>query len=93
MIQLDLQHAHLKEDVKSYQEQVNQIDESLRLKTCKGNDFIGWMTWANDYDKEEFARIKACAKKVREDSDVFVVCGIGGSYLGSRAAIEMINGL
>ena len=54
MIQLDLQHAHLKEDVKSYQEQVNQIDESLRLKTCKGNDFIGWMTWANDYDKEEF---------------------------------------
>lgn len=93
MIQLDLQHAHLKEDVKSYQEQVNQIDESLHLKTCKGNDFIGWMTWANDYDKEEFARVKACAKKVREDSDVFVVCGIGGSYLGSRAAIEMINGL
>ena len=39
MIQLDLQHAHLKEDVKAYQEQVNQIDESLRMKTCKGNDF------------------------------------------------------
>ena len=48
MIQLDLQHAHLKEDVKAYQEQVNQIDESLRMKTCKGNDFIGWMTWADD---------------------------------------------
>lgn len=93
MIQLDLQHAHLKEDVKAYQEQVNQIDESLRMKTCKGNDFIGWMTWANDYDKEEFARIKACAQKIQNDSDVFVVCGIGGSYLGARAAIEMINGL
>ncbi len=93
MIQLDLQHAHLKEDVKAYQEQVNQIDESLRMKTCKGNDFIGWMTWANDYDKEEFARIKTCAKKIQDESDVFVVCGIGGSYLGARAAIEMINGL
>lgn len=93
MIQLDLQHAHLKEDVKAYQEQAHQIDESLRMKTCKGNDFIGWMTWANDYDKEEFARIKACAQKIQNDSDVFVVCGIGGSYLGARAAIEMINGL
>lgn len=93
MIQLDLQHAHLKEDVKAYQEQVHQIDESLRMKTCKGNDFIGWMTWANDYDKEEFARIKTCAQKIQNDSDVFVVCGIGGSYLGARAAIEMINGL
>lgn len=93
MIQLDLQHSHLKEDVKAYQEQVNQIDESLRMKTCKGNDFIGWMTWANDYDKEEFARIKTCAQKIQNDSDVFVVCGIGGSYLGARAAIEMINGL
>lgn len=93
MIQLDLQHAHLKEDVKAYQEQVNQIDESLRMKTCKGNDFIGWMTWANDYDKEELARIKTCAQKIQNDSDVFVVCGIGGSYLGARAAIEMINGL
>ena len=93
MIQLDLQHAHLKEDVKAYQEQVNQIDESLRMKTCKGNDFIGWMTWADDYDKGEFARIKTCAQKIQNDSDVFVVCGIGGSYLGARAAIEMINGL
>lgn len=93
MIQLDLQHAHLKEDVKAYQEQVHQIDESLRMKTCKGNDFIGWMTWANDYDKEEFARIKTCAQKIQNDSDVFVICGIGGSYLGARAAIEMINGL
>lgn len=93
MIQLDLQHAHLKEDVKAYQEQVNKIDESLRMKTCKGNDFIGWMTWADDYDKGEFARIKTCAQKIQNDSDVFVVCGIGGSYLGARAAIEMINGL
>ena len=65
MIQLDLNHAHLKENVKDYQEQVVSIDKQLVSKTCLGNDFIGWMTWANDYDREEFARIKECAKKIR----------------------------
>ncbi len=93
MMQLDLNHAFLKEDVKAYQETVNAIDETLRNGTCKGNDFIGWLNWANDYDKKEFARIKEVAAKVRENTDVFVVCGIGGSYLGARAAIEMMNGL
>lgn len=93
MMQLDLNHAFLKEDVKSYQDQVTQIDETLQNGTCKGNDFIGWLKWADNYDKEEFARIKEVAAKVRENTDVFVVCGIGGSYLGARAAIEMMNGL
>ena len=93
MMQLDLNHAFLKEDVKSYQDQVTKIDETLQNGTCKGNDFIGWLKWADNYDKEEFARIKEVAAKVRENTDVFVVCGIGGSYLGARAAIEMMNGL
>lgn len=93
MIQLDLNHAFLKEDVKAYQDQVRAIDEALQNGTCKGNDFIGWLNWANNYDKEEFSRIKAVAAKVRENTEVFVVCGIGGSYLGARAAIEMMNGL
>ncbi len=93
MIQLDLNHAFLKEDVMNYQDVVTKIDASLQDGTCKGNDFIGWLNWANDYDKDEFARIKTVAKKVQENSDVLVVCGIGGSYLGARAAIEMINGL
>lgn len=93
MLTLDLNHAKLTEDVKSYQEQVNTIDESLRNRTCKGNDFIGWLTWAQDYDRDEFARIKACAKRIQENADVLVVCGIGGSYLGARAGIEMVNGL
>ena len=93
MMQLDLNHAFLKEDVKAYQEQVNAVDETLRNGTCKGNDFIGWLNWANNYDKDEFARVKEVAAKVRENSEVFIVCGIGGSYLGARAAIEMINGL
>lgn len=93
MIQLDLNHAFLKEDVKAYQDQVRTIDEALQNGTCKGNDFIGWLNWANNYDKEEFSRIKEVAAKVRENTEVFVVCGIGGSYLGARAAIEMMNGL
>lgn len=93
MIQLDLNHAFLKEDVKAYQDQVRAIDEALQNGTCKGNDFIGWLNWANNYDKEEFSRIKEVATKVRENTEVFVVCGIGGSYLGARAAIEMMNGL
>ena len=81
MIQLDLNHAFLKEDVKAYQDQVRAIDEALQNGTCKGNDFIGWLNWANNYDKEEFSRIKEVAAKVRENTEVFVVCGIGGSYL------------
>ena len=92
MITLDLNHAFLKEDVKAYQDQVRAIDEALQNGTCKGNDFIGWLNWANN-DKEEFSRIKEVAAKVRENTEVFVVCGIGGSYLGARAAIEMMNGL
>ena len=93
MITLDLNHAFLKEDVKAYQDQVRAIDEALQNGTCKGNDFIGWLNWANNYDKEEFSHIKEVAAKVRENTEVFVVCGIGGSYLGARAAIEMMNGL
>lgn len=93
MITLDLNHAFLKEDVKAYQDRVRAIDEALQNGTCKGNDFIGWLNWANNYDKEEFSRIKEVAAKVRENTEVFVVCGIGGSYLGARAAIEMMNGL
>ena len=55
MIQLDLNHAFLKEDVKAYQDQVRAIDEALQNGTCKGNDFIGWLNWANNYDKDEFS--------------------------------------
>ena len=56
-----------------------------------GNAYHGWLTLPEDYDKEEFARIKAAAKKIRSDSEVLVVIGIGGSYLGARAAIEFVK--
>lgn len=93
MMKLDLSHALLKEDVLSYQDVVTKYHEQLVNKTGKGNDFTGWVEWPNNYDKEEFDRIKSVAKDLRNKCEVFVVCGIGGSYLGSRAAIEMINGL
>ena len=56
-----------------------------------GNDFLGWLNLPTDYDKEEFARIKKCAEKIKKDTDVFIVIGIGGSYLGARAAIEFLS--
>ena len=93
MITLDTTHAFLKEDVKDYQDIVNTYHDQLMNRTGKGNDFVGWVEWPNNYDQEEFSRIKEVAKKIREKCDVCIVCGIGGSYLGARAAIEMMNGL
>ena len=58
----------------------------------KGNDFIGWVNLPKDYDKEEFARIKKAAQKIRSDSQALVVCGIGGSYLGAAAAVQFLRG-
>ena len=65
--------------------------ELLHSGKGAGNDFLGWLNLPTDYDKEEFDRIKAAAAKIRQDSDVLVVIGIGGSYLGARAAIEFLN--
>lgn len=65
--------------------------EVLVSKTGAGNDFLGWIDLPVDYDKEEFARIKEAADKIQKDSDVLLVIGIGGSYLGARAAIEFLR--
>lgn len=92
MVKVDLNHALLEEDVLSYQDEVSRIHEMIHDKTGKGNDYLGWLNWADDYDKEEYARVKEAAKRIRNQADVLLVCGIGGSYLGSRAAIEMIQG-
>ncbi len=93
MIKLETKHAFLKENVKDYQESVDRLHQQLMNKECLGNDYVGCVEWPNTYDQEEFARIKQTAARMREMCDVFVVCGIGGAYLGARAAIEMINGL
>ena len=65
--------------------------ETLVGKCGAGNDFLGWIDLPVDYDKDEFARIKAAAKRIQEDSEVLIVIGIGGSYLGARAAIEFLR--
>ncbi|WP_308418984.1 glucose-6-phosphate isomerase [Virgibacillus oceani] len=70
---------------------VQSAHDALHNKTGAGNDFLGWINLPENYDKEEFARIKASAEKIKNDSDVLIVIGIGGSYLGARAAIEMLN--
>ncbi len=92
-MKVDFSRAMLQEDIKSYQEVVNKYHQSLVDKTCAGSDYTGWYNWPFDYDKEEFARIKEVAAEIREKADVLLVCGIGGSYLGARSAIEMLNGL
>ena len=93
MIKFDYSHACSKNEILAYQDRVNKCHKDIIEKTGKGNDFLGWVDWCENYDREEFEEIKKHAEHVREICNVFVVCGTGGSYLGARAAIEMINGL
>ena len=71
---------------------VQTCNKMLLEKSAQGNDFLGWVNLPVDYDKEEFARIQEAAKKIQKTCDVLVVIGIGGSYLGARAAIEFCLG-
>ena len=73
--------------------QVELAHQQLESRSGAGNDFLGWLDLPVNYDKEEFARIKEAAKKIREESDVLLVAGIGGSYLGARAVVEAVKGL
>jgi len=80
------------------QHEIDYLADAVRLAhdqlhngTGAGSDFLGWINLPTEYDKEEFARIHAAASRIRENSDVLVVIGIGGSYLGARAAIEMLS--
>ena len=79
------------EEVSYMEKLVADAKEQLVSKTGAGNDFLGWIDLPVDYDKEEFARIKKAAEKIQSDSEVLVVIGIGGSYLGARAAIEFLR--
>ena len=72
-------------------EPVKLAHELIHNQTGAGNDFLGWVDLPENYDKEEFARIKKAADKIKSDSDVLLVIGIGGSYLGARAALDMLN--
>ena len=76
-----------------YKDRVNEIHKMIHEKTGLGSDFLGWIDYPLNYDKKEIDRIIIKANEYRKNYDTLVVCGIGGSYLGARAAIEAINGL
>jgi glucose-6-phosphate isomerase len=91
---LDLSKAipYLQEhEIKNLQPFVNEAHKMLHEKIGDGSEFLGWVDLPVNYDKEEFKKIKKTAEKIRKDSDVLIVIGIGGSYLGARAAIEMLS--
>ena len=79
------------QDIDAISSEVYEAKKVLDSRTGEGNDFLGWVDLPVDYDKEEFARIKAAAKKIQNSCDVFIVIGIGGSYLGARATIEFVK--
>lgn len=79
------------DEIKSMEAAVAAAKDTLEGRKGAGNDFLGWIDLPVDYDKEEFARIQKAAQKIQSDSDVLVVIGIGGSYLGARAAIEFLR--
>ena len=79
------------DEVAFMKKQTMDAKDLLVSKTGAGNDFLGWIDLPVDYDKEEFARIKKAAAKIQSDSEVLLVIGIGGSYLGARAAIEFLG--
>lgn len=93
MIKLNLDFLNTSFDKKEYAKKLGKVNQQIVKKTGLGNDYIGWATWPRDYDKDEFAAIKETALYIQDNFETLVVCGIGGSYLGARAAIEALNGL
>ena len=88
MLHVDLSSASVQTE--QYVQGLQQAHAWLQEASGRGNDFVGWVNLPRDYDKEEYARIQAAAKKIQSDSKALVVIGIGGSYLGARAAIELL---
>ncbi len=80
------------EKLNGYFEKAIAAKKILEEKTGEGNDFLGWLNLPCDYDKDEFSRVKKAAEKIKSNSEALLVIGIGGSYLGARAAIEFLSG-
>ena len=92
MIKLNFDKTGLdKKEIMKYKEQVENIHKNLHERAGDEEDFVGWLELPTNYDKKEFARIKEAAKRINKDSDILVVIGIGGSYLGARAVIESLT--
>ena len=93
MIKVDVSNVISEKEIKKYQERVSQINKMINAKSGPGNDFLGWTTWPSDFDKEEVERLLRDAAYVRENFDVLVVAGIGGSYLGAKCALDALKGI
>lgn len=91
-IKVDFKNSLLtKEEILEHSAVVEEIDKELNEKSEDSTQFLGWLNLPNEYDKEEYKRIKKCAEKIKKDSDILLVIGIGGSYLGARAVIESMH--
>ncbi len=91
-ISFDYSKANIsRNEILGIQKQVMEAHRDLHSSSGLGNDFLGWMEYSNNYSKEELNRIRKAAKNIQENSDAFIVIGIGGSYLGARAAIEVLT--
>ena len=89
MLRVDLSSSSARTE--GYAQGLQQAHAWLQEATGRGSDFVGWVNLPRDYDKAEYARIKAAARKIQGDSKALVVIGIGGSYLGARAVIELLG--
>ena len=91
-LKLDLKNSGITEKtILEYKEQVENIHKELHRRANDEKDFVGWLELPTNYDKKEFSRIKKAAKKISKESDILIVIGIGGSYLGARAVIEALT--
>lgn len=91
-IKLNLKNSEIaQKSILEYKEQVENIHKDLHRRANEKNDFVGWLELPTNYDKKEFSRIKKAAQKIKKESDILVVIGIGGSYLGARAVIESLT--
>jgi len=91
-MRLILNHTLVNLPIDKYRERVSLINQMINEKKGAGNDYLGWADYPLTYDKDEFNELIKTSKYIRENFDTLVVCGIGGSYLGARAALEALKG-
>ena len=91
-LKLNLENSEIEmEKIIEYSKEVKKIHKELHDKKDDEDEFLGWLELPSKYNKKEFKKIKECAKKIQKDSDILLVIGIGGSYLGARAVIEALT--
>ena len=93
MIKVDVSNVISEKEISQYEEKVKKINQMINDRTGAGSDFLGWVKWPTNYNKEEVERLIKDAQYVRDNFEVLVVAGIGGSYLGAKCAIDALKGL